>query len=832
MPTEVIFPNVPKDVWIKIATKYGVSISGYDNFWAWLLDHKEIPLALTEGGKKGCSLISNGIPAVSITGIWNNSVKYWENESEIFERNPELVGFLEERKIIICFDQDSKLKTRKQVKKAIYRWSGCIQKCKGKPYVTEWDIKLGKGIDDVIYNNGKDALETIILNAQSISHFKYKNYRKLKVDLSINSRYVTDAEIAVPESTKIVGLRSRKGTGKTYWLESEVKKYIEQGYPVIVVTHRIKLAEELAKRLGVNHISQIAEIKDSNEKLAEQYTIALCLDSLHKDAKQASFTPLLYEDCILIIDECEQVMWHLLSSDTEIKKRRIGVMDNLINLINLSQRIYLSDADLSVKTLKFFGTIKETKSFIIDNEFIPHKEQRLAIFFDKREDMLEEMYRLVEDEGKRIMICTDTQSKSNGYSAQNLAVEISNKLHVSLNDIMVYDSKTVEDPSRKEFDTITKLNEVLQSAKILICTPTLGTGVSIDKRGLFDAVFLLGQGVQTVDSACQHIERYREPVPRYIYVPTFSATGKIQNGSLDKDQIKTALNAKYAWHKQQLLQGGYSVNLDFDATDIFLDLYCEYACYHNSNYASYRDMIECKLREDGYKIEQFVHEDLKSILEQEREIKEQEFTLKSEYQSKIDTSQNHQETLRHEEELSSQLSSLNQRRLEVEQNKKFVEESREIKRREIRKDIKENKKKQYDKYLELVAKSESLSYGDRLKLEGKRYKTESELASLKKTEVRDTYGYRTSIDKRLIELHEKGLQTKLRNLFYLTEDNQYLLERDREVTENYTLENESKGFLPDYMASQKLPQIHLLRTLEIDKLIAEGNVLTNDKLTE
>ncbi|MEH1934423.1 MAG: hypothetical protein V7L14_12015 [Nostoc sp.] len=72
--------------------------------------------------------------------------------------------------------------------------------------------------------------------------------------------------------------------------------------------------------------------------------------------------------------------------------------------------------------------------------------------------------------------------------------------------------------SHAAFGCIAHLNEILTQYDLVIASPSLETGVSIDIRGHFSAVWGISQGVQAVNSVRQMLARLRETVDRHIWV--------------------------------------------------------------------------------------------------------------------------------------------------------------------------------------------------------------------------------------------------------------------------------------------------------------------------
>lgn len=73
-PTRAFFLQVSSAIWQRIAARYGVEMPlavENINFWQWVLDHPELPITTTEGVKKAAALLSIGVIAVAIPGIYS-----------------------------------------------------------------------------------------------------------------------------------------------------------------------------------------------------------------------------------------------------------------------------------------------------------------------------------------------------------------------------------------------------------------------------------------------------------------------------------------------------------------------------------------------------------------------------------------------------------------------------------------------------------------------------------------------------------------------------------------------------------------------------------------
>lgn len=119
-------------------------------FWQWLQLRPEVPIGLTEGGKKGLSLTAHGIPTIAVRGITQWHVKGSR------ELQPEIAQFVSpDRVFYIAFDQDSKPRTRRDVTKQAIALGDAIAATGAVPKFLLWDGTIGKGIDDCLFAIGE-----------------------------------------------------------------------------------------------------------------------------------------------------------------------------------------------------------------------------------------------------------------------------------------------------------------------------------------------------------------------------------------------------------------------------------------------------------------------------------------------------------------------------------------------------------------------------------------------------------------------------------------------------------------------------------------------------
>ncbi|QFS49593.1 DUF3854 domain-containing protein [Nostoc sphaeroides] len=377
--TRAFFLLVPNRIWVKVSNRSGIPITEEDlqhpgGFWHWVWRHN-VPVTIVEGVKKAGALLTAGYAAIAIPGV-NAGYRTPHDEYGNAIGKPFLIPDLKHfatqgRQVNICFDQDNKPETVQRVRTAISRMGrllvneGCSLRVIDLPFGQE------KGVDDFIVAHGQPAFDALYNTAVALELWEIKLFTLLTYPpaIALNQRFL--GQLLVPEGEKLIILKAPKGTGKTEWLATEVAKAHDQERRVLIITHRIQLGEALCNRFGVNYVTEVR----TNET-GTLLGYGVCVDSLHQES-QARFNPNDWSNDVIIIDECDQVFWHLLNSVTEVQKRRVSVLKNLKqlvqNVLGSSQgKIYLSSADVSDTDVKYVLSLAgeyRVNPFVIVNNY-------------------------------------------------------------------------------------------------------------------------------------------------------------------------------------------------------------------------------------------------------------------------------------------------------------------------------------------------------------------------------------------------------------------------------------------------------------------------------
>lgn len=571
-----------------------------EGFWPWV-DRFVLPVAIVEGEKKAGAMLSLGIPAIAIPGIRNAVRTRDKDGNRLLEPYliPELKHFAtESREITVCFDYEPRQQQRRELDHEIEKIKGLFSRDKCKVRVLELPGPQ-KGVDDFIVAHGGEAFTALYDGAPSFELWTVLRYSRLtyKANLTLNQRYLGD--LPIPRNAKLVAIKSPKGTGKTESFRSLVEEASANGQRTLLITHRVQLGQSICGRV---YLPYVTELKLSEE--GDLLGFGVCVDSLHPES-QARFNAEDWDDALVIIDEVEQVIWHLLEGDTEVKKHRIEILNQLRVLFNAvlkseRGRIILSDADLSDLSLRFVDELLESgtpfKPYVVVNQWKPTEPWQIHVYRQSRP--VQWLAALLEhiEQGNRALIVTQSQKTKSRWSTTTLEKLLNERFpHLK---VLRIDSHSVVDPSHPAYLCTSNLNEVLKNYDIAIASPTIETGVSIDIRGHFNSVWGCAQGVLSENSTRQFLARLRDPVPRHLWCQSFGV-GHIGNGATS---IKSLLAAEYKLAQKHIqvlnyASAGEGMLSSFGGV---LYVWAAMACRINAGRVHYRDAVLHGLKTEGH----------------------------------------------------------------------------------------------------------------------------------------------------------------------------------------------------------------------------------------
>ena len=353
--------------------------------------------------------------------------------------------------------------------------------------------------------------EIKVLNAQrKLNNFTYP------VNLELNVKYLPDfgelAEQGIIPQKGILIVKSYKGSGKSSRLiKPLIEHYKTLGKNIISIVPRIALGRAQSTEWGIEWIED-AKVSEIDTSLYREncQTIGLCWDSLGKIYSRD------WGDGVVILDECEQGLSHLVTSST-LKDKRSFVLktfeEKIRECLSNNSLVILSDADLTDISVDYIKSLApdNTPIFSLVNNYLP-PSWNLEFNTGKKDCVIDDLFQQVEN-GLKAIVATDSQRE-----AESLDRNLSDKFPDQ--KIIRIDGKTCSEDFGKNF--VEKINKSIDEEKpdVLIYTSSMGNGVSITNK-YFDVNFCFFFGVLEPSQARQMLARERSQIPRIVWCDDF-----------------------------------------------------------------------------------------------------------------------------------------------------------------------------------------------------------------------------------------------------------------------------------------------------------------------
>ncbi|HEY9673819.1 MAG TPA: plasmid replication protein, CyRepA1 family [Waterburya sp.] len=762
--------KVTDAVWQKVASRYGVEVLPTDidhsrgdrGFWNWVIRNPKIPVTVTEGVKKAACLLSQGFAAIGLPGIWGG---YRKNEGKP-SLIPQLKCFATKaRQIYFAFDQDEKRSTRQSNRKAVWCTAKLLKDLGCDVRIVAWEPQI-KGVDDLIVAKGSKHFTACYQKALAFDDWMADGLRELtyKPALRLDSTTKYIGEFAPPPHAKLICLKAPKGSGKTEWLVKICADAQHRGQKVLILTHRTQLGRALCDRFGIDYVEELG--KSTTKGI---FGIGLCFDSLRANS-QARFDPEDWYNCIVILDEVEQSVWHLLNANTEVGKHRVQVLRNFQQLIqnvmaSEDGKVYLSDADLSDVTIDY---IRSLISFPVE-PWIALKEGNPTPWDVTAWGDCQEMLGVLVSRiprGEKPLIFVDGQKTRSKWGTQNLEAYLSKEFPDL--KILRVDADSVSTPGHPAYDCIDQLDEILKDFDACVASPTIETGVSIDLKGHFTSVWDFAQGVIPVPSVLQRMARLREPVPRHVWAKGYGL-GRIGNGSTSPKRLIAGQHTKFQAHIKQLAEADFT--FDFESAGNFqpqsLKTWAKMAARINLGMVRYQYEIIRALVAEGHNISTG---DYLAQMSQDEQMKGTD---------------------------------------------------------EIKEELAAVRDKNYQQQCYEISQFPTPDTNRLKTLKEKKAKSLPERLEQRKGELAERYD-ESVISSELVELDDQGEYSKAQLHYYLTSGEEFLGEREKTRMERLLEAGENELFCPDVNRSMIGGKLAYLKALGILQLLAQDVEWSND----
>ncbi|MBC5797698.1 DUF3854 domain-containing protein [Sphaerospermopsis sp. LEGE 00249] len=808
-PTRVFCLRVTLKIWQQVAQRYNMDMPDNitiaddgeaEGFWQWVMECN-ISIIICEGAKKAAALLTQGYVAIAIPGITSGYRVVKDNLGQVTRRQliPDLAIFAtKKRNFYICFDFETQTNKIAAVNNAISQL-GCLFQQQNSPVKVVELPGTEKGVDEFIAAKGAANFDKVYRQSVDLEIYlaQTKPHTELTISSALNVNLAYLGEIPFP-SSGLVGVKSAKGTGKTTGLEAIVNQAKSRNQPVLLITHRILLGKFLCEKIGIkwgiNHESWSIE---EHPQLPITKSFGLCVDSLWK------LHPQDWQGAIVILDEVEQSLWHLLNSNTCKNKRVkiLGVFQQLIaTVIKTGGLIIAQDADLSDVSLEYLQGLAGTKitPWVVVNKWKPQKGWDVTFYDSPNPTPLIHQLELDLIAGRKCYVTTD--SRTGRYSCETIEgylKERLQKLRKQFPDTLVVSSQTTNTPGHAASDFIAAINQKITDYDTVFVTPSLGTGISIDVQH-FDRVYGIFQGVIPDAEARQALARVRDDVPRVVWCAK-RGIGLIGSGSTNYQLLSH-------WYQENqkenlaLLSPLHKIDVDLPAVydPIHLRTWAKLSARVNASIRLYRQSLQDGLIADGHKIIMRSNAVQNNIL---RDLRLAFFATDA----------------RDVE---------NRKRLimEIVKVQKDWAQSRQ-KAKDIKRKIKEIKQENQLIAANAVAKAKEIDYVEYEQLLAKHSLSDEERNQINKYILRDRYGVEVTPWLKLQD--DKGYYGQLLIHYYLTHESEYFHGRDQEEWQKQLSWGEGKVFLPDIktytLKVEAMRALGMLQFLESGRVFSEND---------
>ncbi|MCX5963624.1 MAG: DUF3854 domain-containing protein [Cyanobacteria bacterium] len=616
------FPIVPLESRKLMSVLWGVNVPLTGSFWVWFCtsqEAKKLPLLPTEGGTKALSLISRGFPSLSLYGCSSA----WERRESKYDRR-QLLPLLREaargRLVVFAFDSDVKPNAVLAVRSSIALIGTALYRhLSPEVKVMTWDAAQGKGIDDLISQSGVLPFFRAFKNAVDFCEWKssstkewarrtYTQYSALAVaDIVGNADRVSDCGFRLPNLGEALLYCASLGAGKTYAFGVAIKALRRQ-YPDLIVDaigHRNNLLIQTSKRLDLNHIHDLIAGKHTELQVVNADSLAYCADSLWRRFDALMDFMASGRKVLLILDEVDALLKHILLSETIKTAARIRLIRKFSILLS---RIGLGGGwvaggearltELAADSLRSLssGALKVTVARNVRKS--QPWEVRLSTGYRINSDGRE-----IEVSAKQAAMQEVTERLGAGQrvallaTSQQAAEEFEKDFSKNYK-VWRLDSKTSAEAENK--DAFKDMGRAIKNspAQLIVLSPTLESGVSIDGAGLVDAIVLYASCLDP-STSYQLLGRFRDPsIPRVICAAEIGFSPKIK-GSYDPAVVLQS------WRdKTQKIMEAHDVYAEVDSVlSAAHDIASKYVTREAAGISGLRENLIEKLELEGHHIE-------------------------------------------------------------------------------------------------------------------------------------------------------------------------------------------------------------------------------------
>ena len=419
---------------------------------------------------------------------------------------------------------------------------------------------------------------------------------------------------------KTIIMRARMMLGKTNSLISKiVEDEMLKGVHGVIITSRITSSLDTFKKYSkffkVNTYKTHCRLEEG-AFLIVQYDSLWRLAGLYGKKKKL----------LVICDESESIMTQSNSNQLKMSRKSFNVF---YDLCRLSKHLILMDAHIGFRSLNFVDRLKRNKEETIylknsnqykDKSVIVEKS-KLVIMSKILDDV--QMIKKEKEEwtqSKQLFICTDSIKES-----KIISDHIDQKTESSLKILTLNSDCTDKDRS-----TLEDVNNTWSNYDVIICTSTVGAGISYEKKGFYRAYGMFsGKSIDYL-IAIQMLGRVRD-ISSNEYILYFQSG---QDGSfLDQKQVEFSImndelenpTAYSLLYDEPLVYDEETDSYSYVNKDPYYYNYVDNRTFRSENDSNFKELLLFELANYGFKI---THSKDEIDMEKEKELKQESKEIK------------------------------------------------------------------------------------------------------------------------------------------------------------------------------------------------------------
>ncbi|NET44874.1 plasmid replication protein, CyRepA1 family [Okeania sp. SIO2B3] len=491
----------------------------------------------------------------------------------------------------------------------------------------QWQKERDLDIDDYLVSGG-DEIKIInwkqYTRNQRIAKGLYKRSRRYKPNIEINERFLPNNIISKYLKPKsIIAVNSAMGTGKTEALKSVLEEHCKD-HGLLMLGTRNALLMQSCGRLNIYHLRDDNASLFMNDRLSE---IANCFDSLPKWDDEN------LKDRVIVIDEISSAIPHLLAGAT-CRRHRSLIQKKLEITLKYAHAIILLDANLKDREVQYIQRISEFNNVIkIKNNYSPvSRSVEFICGSETINDTLDNnVPRLTKNNNEYQPLISELAANKNPYvvaidglkKAQQLEAQLIN-LGVNPDDILRIDSTTIDGAEAKSFMRSPNSYIGQIRPRIIIYTPTIDAGVSIDIKDYFTDIYAFRFHLGT-DEFMQMLGRVRDPKCKWhIYSREFVINDADGFSSPFKKRVEKTLTNAITEDAHMNLSIDKKLNrlipkfkeLLTSAQDKHFQAFCELKSARNYEKLNLRETLRDRLIVDGHNVTDIYLESDKTLNQQ------------------------------------------------------------------------------------------------------------------------------------------------------------------------------------------------------------------------